>query len=229
MASGTGGDVVMKRGTSIRPIRPSAATENRAKFSSATTLHRARFLQPILPVNRLLPLFLLLFARTVAAADPSAVASAKADASPLAGTWKFDAAHSTELSPWKTYDLTIAVAGSLVTIDRKLAWGRRDYTDRLALDLTKPETAVTIDWWPDNRHLGAYVGDDKSKRVRATLLDAGRILRLSSDLVLETQQGPRAVNILSDYKVSANGAQLTLTELRSTRNRPVVYVFTRAK
>jgi hypothetical protein len=45
--------------------------------------------------------------------------------------------------------------------------------------------------------------------------------------VLDTQQGPRDVNILSDYKVSANGAQLTLTMLRSTRNRPVVYVFER--
>ena len=152
-----------------------------------------------------------------------------ADPSPLAGTWKFDAAHSTELSPWKSYELTIVVSGSQVTIERKLAWGRRDYTDRLALDLMKPETTVPIDYWPDNRHLGAYVGDNKTKCVRATWLDDGRILRLSSDLVLETQQGPRAVNILSDYKVSANGALLTLTELRSTRNRPVVYVFTRAK
>jgi hypothetical protein len=147
----------------------------------------------------------------------------------LAGTWKFDPARSTELSPWKTYDLTIAVSGSQVTVDRKLAWGRRDYSDRLALDLARPETTAPLEYWPDNRHLGAYVGDQKTKRVRATWLDAGRILRLSTDLVLETQQGPRAVNILSDYKVSANGAQLTLTELRSTRNRPVVYVFTRAQ
>jgi hypothetical protein len=207
----------MKWGAAIRPDHSSVATENHAKFSSAATLHRGQLPQPIHPVNRLLPLFFLLLARAVAA-----------DASPLAGTWKFDAAHSTELSPWKTYELTIAVAGPAVTIDRKLAWGRRDYTDRLALDLTQPETAVIIDWWPDNRHLGAYVGDNKTKRVRATLLDDGRILRLSADLMLETQQGPRAVNVLSDYKVSANGAQLTLTELRSTRNRPVVYVFTRA-
>jgi len=147
----------------------------------------------------------------------------------LAGSWQFDAAHSTELSPWKNYDLAITINGSLVTLERKLAWGRRDYADSMALDLSKPETLVPIDWWPDNRHLGAYVGENKTKRVHATLLDDGRILRLSSDLVLETQQGPRAVNILSDYKVSANGAQLTLTELRSTRNRPVVYVFTRAK
>jgi len=68
------------------------------------------------------------------------------------------------------------------------------------------------------------VEGDRAQGVR---LDDGRILRLSTDLVLETQQGPRSVNILSDYKVSASGTQLTLTELRSTRNQPVVYIFNR--
>ena len=145
----------------------------------------------------------------------------------LVGTWRIDLARSTELSPWKTFDLTIALAGDTVTLDRKLAWGRRDFTDRLIVDTAKPETTASIDWWADNRHLGAYIGDDHTRRVRPQWLDGGRILRLSTDLTLETQQGPRAVNILSDFKVSANGAQLTLTELRSTRNRPVVYIFNR--
>ena len=104
---------------------------------------------------------------------------------------------------------------------------RSVYSDRLVLDLGQPETTVPLDYWPDNRHLGAYIGDDHTRRVRPQWLDGGRILRLSTDLTLETQQGPRAVNILSDFKVSANGAQLTITELRSTRNRPVVYIFNR--
>ena len=146
----------------------------------------------------------------------------------LAGTWHFDPARSTELSPWKDYELVITVHDSVVSFDRKLTWGRREYADRMVLDLSQPESVVPVDYWPDNRHLGAYLGENKTKLVRATWLDGGRILRLSSDLVLETQQGPHAVNILSDYKVSAHGAQLTLTELRSTRNRPIVYVFTRA-
>ena len=172
-------------------------------------------------LRRSLPFVLLAAIGLVAQAAPAA--------SPLAGTWRLDPARSTELSPWQNYELVITVRDSLVTIDRKLAWSRREYADRMALDLRQPETAVTVEGWPDNRHLGAYIGENKAKRVRAAWLDDGRILRLSSDLVLETQQGPRAVNILSDYKVSANGAELTLTELRSTRNRPVVYVFTRAK
>jgi hypothetical protein len=146
---------------------------------------------------------------------------------PLAGHWRIDLTRSTELSPWKSFDLTIAIDGNMVRIQRDLAWGRRTNTDVTAIDVTNRENIVRVDWWPDNRHLGAYIGDDKTKRVRAEWVDAHRILRLSSDLVLETQQGARAVNVLSDYKVSASGSELTLTELRSTRNRPIVYVFKR--
>jgi hypothetical protein len=145
----------------------------------------------------------------------------------LAGSWRIDLARSTELSPWKDYELTITLDGDRATIARRLAWGRREFSDTMTVSPAAPAT-VPVAMWPDNRHLGAYIGGDHTKQVRAEWLDAGRILRLSTDLVLSTQQGERAVNILSDYKVTANGALLILTELRSTRNRPVVYVFTRA-
>jgi hypothetical protein len=149
--------------------------------------------------------------------------------SSLSGTWRFDAARSTELSPWQDYVLTLTVDGSRVTFERQLGSGRRGFADAMTVDTSRPDNVVPVSMWPDNRHLGAYIGGDRTKRVHARWLDDGRILRLSTDLVLSTQQGDRAVNILSDYKVSANGAVLTLTELRSTRNRPVVYVFNRAK
>jgi hypothetical protein len=156
-------------------------------------------------------------------------APAFAAESPLAGTWHFDAAASTELSPWRDYTFTLAVDGDRVTIARQFASGRRQFADTQTIDLSRPDNIIPVPLWPDNRHLGAYIGGDRTKRVRGEWLDGGRILRLSTDLVLSTQQGDRAVNILSDYKVSANGSRLTLTELRSTRNRPVVYTFTRAK
>ena len=157
-------------------------------------------------------------------AGPAAAAD-----SPLAGTWRFDRARSTELSPWRDYTLTLTVEGDRVTVARQFGAGRRGFADSMTVDTSRPETVVPVALWPDNRHLGAYIGGDRTKRVRAGWLDGGRILRLSTDLVLATQQGDRAVNILSDFKVSANGAVLTLTELRSTRNRPVVHVFNRAK
>ena len=147
---------------------------------------------------------------------------------PLTGTWQLDPARSTEFSPWRDYVLTVGVDGDRLTLHRQLGWGRRQFADQMTVS---PGSTVTVSvaMWPDNRHLGAYIGGDRTKRVRADWLDDGRILRLSTDLVLDTSQGPRSINILSDYKVSASGTVLVLTELRSTRNRPVVYVFTRAK
>jgi hypothetical protein len=157
----------------------------------------------------------------------ASTASAATEPSSLAGTWRIDLARSTELSPWKGYNLEISVTGDRVTLSRQLAWGRREFSDTITVDTAQAESVFPVALWPDNRHLGAYIGGDRTKRVRATWLDQRRILRLSTDLVLDTQQGSRDVNILSDYKVSANGAILTLIELRSTRNRPVVSTFTR--
>jgi hypothetical protein len=153
--------------------------------------------------------------------------AAEPDGHALAGTWKIDLTRSTELSPWKSFELTITPQGTAISIERKLTWSRREFIDRLELDTTKSVNALPIDWWSDNRHLGAYIGSSHTREVRHQWLDGGRILRLSTDLVLDAQQGPRAVNILTDFKVSASGSELTLTELRSTRNRPVVYVFKR--
>jgi hypothetical protein len=146
---------------------------------------------------------------------------------PLAGHWKIDLDRSTELSPWKDYQLVITVDGDTVTVERHLAWGPREFVDTMTVLPGQAAITVPVVMWPDNRHLGAYISDGHTKQVRAEKIDDGRLLRISSDLVLETQQASRAVNILSDYKVSASGNQLTLTELRSTRNRPVVYFFTR--
>ena len=154
-------------------------------------------------------------------------ASAESAAHLLAGTWRLVPERSTDLSPWRSFDLVITADGSHLTLTRHLAAGRRTFDDVTVLNLTLPVNLVPVPMWSDNRHLGAYIGGDKTKHVRAELLDDGRILRTSADLVLDTQQGARAVNILTDYKVSANGARLTLIELRSTRNEPIVYVFAR--
>jgi hypothetical protein len=180
---------------------------------------RTNFVQDAMRRFFCLGLIALGFLTRLSAAEP--------DAHLLAGTWRYDATKSTELSAWGTLQLVITVDGPHVTLTRRWAAGRRTYDDVTPLDLAQAVNVVPVDWWPDNRHLGAYIGGDKTKKIHAELLDSGRMLRTSADLVLATQQGERAVNILSDYKVSANGAQLTLIELRSTRNDPIVYVFKR--
>jgi len=148
-------------------------------------------------------------------------------AHPLAGQWRLLPDRSTDLSGWKVLDLTIALEGDVVTLHRQFAAGRRMFEDVTPVDLTKTDNIVPVSLWPDNRHIGAYIGGDKTKRVRGEWLDDGRVLRLNTDLVLATQQGERKVNILGNYTVSTNGDVLTLIELRSTRTRPVTYVFQR--
>jgi len=171
----------------------------------------------------------LTFLFSLAAALPSVGLAKEGVTSPapaLAGDWQIDLARSTELSPWKDCILHLKIAGDAVTIDRELAWASRQFTDTMTVTVGRTVT-VPVAMWPENRHLGAYISDAHTKQVRADLLDDGRLLRLSTDLVLETQQGSRDVNILSDYKISASGTQLTVTEIRSTRNQPIVYIFNR--
>ncbi|MCF7761463.1 MAG: hypothetical protein K9M98_13275 [Cephaloticoccus sp.] len=148
-------------------------------------------------------------------------------ANPLEGSWRLDPAHSTDLSGWKAYDLDITIQGDVVTLTRKFAAGRRTFVVVTPVDLSKAVNVVPVSWWPDNRHIGAYIGGDKTERVRGEWLDDGRVLRLNTDLVLATQQGSRPVNILRNFTISTNGRQLTLIELRSTRTRPIVYTFQR--
>jgi len=149
------------------------------------------------------------------------------DVRPLAGTWRYDPARSTELSGWQTLQLVIVVDGPRVTLTRQYAAGRRTYDDVEAVDLSKTVNVVPAETWPDNRHIGAYMGGDRTKKIKFRVLSDGRVLRTVADFVLATQQGEYAVNVLRNYKVSTNGSQLTLTELRNTRDDPIIYFFQR--
>jgi len=149
------------------------------------------------------------------------------DPSAFLGTWKFDRDQSTDLSPWSRCELNITQTGDQLTISRNLGGGRRTHTDTIPLDLTKEVNVVHQGWWIDNRHLGAYSPRDATKTIRAKTLDEGKLLRLETDLVLETQQGSRDVNIISQYQISPDGDVLIVTDLRSTRPRPVIHVFKR--
>jgi len=146
----------------------------------------------------------------------------------MAGDWTFVPDRSTDLSPWGTLDLGIVIDGSDVTVRRHFANGDRTTDTVMKLDLDLAVNVVPVPWWMDNRHIGAYIDGDRTEHVRASWVDDGRILRTNADLVLDAQQGPRSVNVLTDYKISPSGNELTVIELRSTRPIPIVYVFRRS-
>jgi len=176
--------------------------------------------------NRMTAIFaafalLFLLSRPAPAADDTPPAPS------LAGTWRLLPKLSTDLTPWQTLDIVIAVDGPRVSIKDKFAAGSRTIDTIALLDLSRDVSIVPIPWWTDNRHIGAYIGGDRQERVHASWLDGGRILRTDGNLVLDTEQGPHPVNVLTDYKISPSGNQLTVVQLRSSRDIPIVYVFKR--
>ncbi|HVU35622.1 MAG TPA: hypothetical protein VHE61_19440 [Opitutaceae bacterium] len=154
---------------------------------------------------------------------------AAAAPSPFVGTWRYLPDGSTQLSGWDALDLVFAQQGATLTLTRDFSAGRRKFEDVTPLDPEGTVANVRVDWWPDNRHIGAYIGPDHQKQVRARWIEPDRILRTTTDLVLETQQGLHPVNILTDYRLSPRGDRLTVIELRSTRDRPTVYLFERVR
>jgi hypothetical protein len=147
----------------------------------------------------------------------------------LAGTWTLDVARSTPIRPWDKQSMTIAVTGDTVVLTRHLAWG----ADRKVSDTTtvktdgKTSTANPVGYWLDTWYTNVYVGGDHQKHVTAEWLDGGRVLRLETNLQLEAQQGDHPVHLYDEYRLSADGRTLKLFELRSTRDEPLVYLYTR--
>lgn len=153
-----------------------------------------------------------------------------ADAPPkLAGTWALDVARSTPIRPWDQQSMTIAVTGDTVVITRHLQWG----ADRKVSDTTTVKTDGTtctgnpVGYWLDTWYTNVYIGGDHQKHVTAEWLDGGRVLKLETQLQLEAQQGDHPVHLYNEYRLSADGQTLRLFELRSTRDEPLVYLFTR--
>jgi len=165
----------------------------------------------------------LLFIILLCAAASSACAAVPS----LAGKWKLDPARSSPLSYWQTIRLDFSIDGDKVRLVRTLGTGDDSSKETYDLDMTKADNVCPLSWYAENRYMGVYIGGDKAMHIRPSWLDEGRTLRLDANMTVDVQQGSKTMNILSDYKLSANGAELTVIEIRGARTRPLVYVFTR--
>ena len=147
----------------------------------------------------------------------------------LAGKWSLDIARSTPIRPWDHEAITIAVRGDTVILTRNLSWGADRKADDTTVAVTdgKTVTANPVGYWLDTWYTNVYIGGDHLKRVTAEWLDGGRVLKLETNLFIEGQQGDHAVHLYDEFRLSADGRTLKLYELRSTRDEPLVYYFTR--
>ena len=143
----------------------------------------------------------------------------------IAGSWGIDRSQSTAIDPWGNILLEIEIEGEAINIERTVRTGRRISTATYSLKIGKP-VSVPIEWWTGNRHIGAYIGGDGTEKMRADWLD-DRTLGIVSNYILETSQGETPVRSTFEYRLSPDKSLLTVIELRSTRDRPIMHVFKR--
>lgn len=159
-------------------------------------------------------------------------ASARAvttDDVPLAGDWKLDLAASSSIKPWDSETLRIAVNGTSVDIKRAITWGQERHAADRTTAVTDGTTVTSnpVTYWLDTWYNNVYIGGDHTKKVRASWLDHGRVLKVETSLTLEAQQGDVPVHIYEEYRLSPDGKTLKVFQLRSTRDQPLTFVFTR--
>lgn len=145
----------------------------------------------------------------------------------FSGEWVTIRELSTALDPFRRVELTIDVDGSEIIMEELYTAGRRFNAETYKLDTRKKKTVNPITWWSANRHIGAFIGGDKTVTMMAEWVDDGSTLKVESSFILETSQSETPVRTYAEYRLSRDGERLTRLEMRSTRSLPIVHVFER--
>ena len=165
-------------------------------------------------MKRILLTLLLLGATAAAHANPA-----------FNGRWRLDLAASTALDGWHKADLVVTVDGPKVTILHDMLWRT---TSRVQAANTFDTTAPVElrDFFRiEQRHMAVYPTKGGVTKATAAWIDGGRTLRTEAFTSVEVSQGDVLMRITAEYRLSELGDTLTLIELHSSRNRPLVYVF----
>ena len=167
---------------------------------------------------------------TLPAAPRSGPSPTPVLASSLDGAWVLDADASRAIDPWRNLSLDIAADGDGVVLKRMWRGSREGgaATDSVRLVPGATVRSAPMLQWPDERHLGVYITGDRTKTVASRWEDDGNTLVTESALTVSAQQGERAIRIYTEYRLSPEGDRLDVLELRSTRPRPIHFVFRRA-
>lgn len=166
----------------------------------------------------------------VALAVFASPASAQTEPPAFEGRWALVDSLSRAIDPWRGLAVEIAVDGEAVVLERHWRGSREGgaATDSVRLVPGQTVQSGPLEQWPDERHLGAYIAGDRTKTVASRWEDDGGTLVTESELTVSIQQGERTVRIYTEYRLSPEGDRLDVLELRSTRPRPIHYVFARA-
>ena len=123
-------------------------------------------------------------------------------------------------------DLVITRQGTQVRPTHQMEWRTTKFAATNTYD-----TALAVDqrdyFRVEQRHMAVYPAKGGLTHSTATWIDDGATLRLEVETPVEVSQGNVTMRITSEYRIDESGQNLTLIELHSSRDRPLVYVFHR--
>ncbi len=140
------------------------------------------------------------------------------------GRWRLDTERSSALDGWTAMDLVLKVDGSKVAIEHDMRWRSSRVVETNVVD-TVERIEISNFFRIDQRHMAVYAPKNSVSPVAAKWLDEGRTLRVEATVPVEVSQGNATIRIYYEYRLGVGGETLTLIELHSTRNNPLVYRF----
>lgn len=139
------------------------------------------------------------------------------------GRWRLDPAASTALDGWHKMDLAVDLDGTKVALAHTMQWRTTVHEAVNVLDTSAPVELKDF-FRVEQRHMAVYPAKHGVTKATAAWIDGGRTLRTEVLTPVEVSQGDVIMRITTEYRVSETGDKLTVIELHSSRNRPLVYV-----
>lgn len=150
----------------------------------------------------------------------------------MAGKWKLIKEKSTDLASWRYAVPQIEIRENNGNIEILRNWYRGKnvaYVDSITFAPGGGTNKIPVDSpiWLPNWYMGVLSKVGSEKVVRGEWKKVGKSLAVQVQGVVEASQGDATIKTGYEYKLSRDGATLTVTEKRSTRPSPIVLVFNR--
>ncbi|MCB1122280.1 MAG: hypothetical protein KJT03_12080 [Verrucomicrobiae bacterium] len=140
------------------------------------------------------------------------------------GRWALIPERSSALDGWTNMHLILKVDGGKFEITHDMRWRS---TRAIETYSVKPGRKMKVKnfFRIEQRHMAVYPHKNAVTAVSAEWLDNKRTLRVEAEVPVEVSQGNTVMRITYEFRLGVDDDSLTLIELHSTRDQPLVYRF----
>ncbi len=140
------------------------------------------------------------------------------------GRWELLPERSSALDGWTDMHLVFEVEGDRVNITHDMRWRSTRVVETNSV--IAGDTVEVPDFFRvEQRHMAVYPHRGAASTVSADWLDDDRTLKVKANVPVEVSQGLAMMRIECEYRLGVGDDTLTVIELHSTRNNPLVYRF----